>query len=286
MQETNDQTQPLKPGPHTARKRFGQNFLQDPTVIDQIVHAIGPKAGDHLVEIGPGQAALTHPVAAKLGADSRLDLLEIDRDLAAQLEQHFANNDKVTVQQIDALEVDFTALAQQQQKSLRVFGNLPYNISTPLIFHLLQQTASQLSSPNGSAIISDMHFMLQREVVERMAAPPGNKTYGRLSIMTQYYCQVEALFEVPPEAFSPQPKVMSAIVRLMPYKQPPLLAKQPEILDKIVKAAFSQRRKTLRNGLKPYISAAQLEALGINPAVRAETLAIESFVDIANALAQ
>ncbi|MGB2271524.1 MAG: 16S rRNA (adenine(1518)-N(6)/adenine(1519)-N(6))-dimethyltransferase RsmA [Pseudomonadales bacterium] len=265
---------------HTARKRFGQNFLQDGLVIDNILRAIGPKSGDQLVEIGPGQAALTQPMVDQLADNSSLNLLEIDRDLAAQLELQFANDQRINIHLGDALDFDFATLRQQVEKPLRVFGNLPYNISTPLIFHLLQQAAAE---PQAD-VISDMHFMLQREVVDRMAAPPGSKTYGRLSIMTQYYCAVEPLFDVPPEAFSPKPKVMSAIVRLLPYKTLPLQADQPQILDKVVRAAFAQRRKTLRNGLKGLISADQLEALNVDPTSRAETLDIATFVKIANAL--
>lgn len=269
-----------KPTSHTARKRFGQNFLQDASVIDNILCAIGPASGDQLVEIGPGQAALTKPLIEQLADNCALTLLEIDRDLAAQLKIQFGSDERVSIHLGDALDFDFTALHQQAEKPLRVFGNLPYNISTPLIFHLLQQATAESSSN----IISDMHFMLQREVIDRMAAPPGNKTYGRLSIMTQYYCQVEPLFDVPPEAFSPKPKVMSAIVRLLPYKELPLKAEQPQILDKIVRAAFAQRRKTLRNGLKGLISAAELEAINIDPSARAETLDIATFVNISNTL--
>lgn len=269
-----------KPASHTARKRFGQNFLQDASVIDNILRAIGPASGDQLVEIGPGQAALTKPLIEQLADNCALTLLEIDRDLAAQLNIQFGSDERVSIHLGDALDFDFTALRQQAEKPLRVFGNLPYNISTPLIFHLLQQATAESSSN----IISDMHFMLQREVIDRMAAPPGNKTYGRLSIMTQYYCQVEPLFDVPPEAFSPKPKVMSAIVRLLPYKELPLKAEQPQILDKIVRAAFAQRRKTLRNGLKGLISAAELEAINVDPGARAETLDIATFVNISNTL--
>jgi len=265
---------------HTARKRFGQNFLQDASVIYNILRAIGPSSGDHLVEIGPGQAALTKPLIEQLAKDSSLKLLEIDRDLASQLTLQFAHDERVSIHIGDALAFDFTTLREQTDKPLRVFGNLPYNISTPLIFHLLEQ-----ATVNPAAnVISDMHFMLQREVVDRMAAPPGSKTYGRLSIMTQYYCQVEPLFDVPPEAFTPQPKVMSAIVRLLPYKDLPLKADQPKVLDKIVRAAFSQRRKTIRNGLKGLISAEELEAINVDPGARAETLDIATFVNIANSL--
>ena len=244
------------------------------------MRAIGPSSGDHLVEIGPGQAALTKPLIEQLAKNSSLKLLEIDRDLASQLTAQFAHDDRVSIHIGDALDFDFTTLRENTDKPLRVFGNLPYNISTPLIFHLLEQATV---SPAAN-VISDMHFMLQREVVDRMAAPPGSKTYGRLSIMTQYYCQVEPLFDVPPEAFTPQPKVMSAIVRLLPYKELPLKADQPQILDKVVRAAFSQRRKTIRNGLKGLISAEELEAINVDPGARAETLDIATFDNIANSL--
>ena len=269
-----------QPVSHTARKRFGQNFLQDASVIYNILRAIGPSSGDHLVEIGPGQAALTKPLIEQLAKNSSLKLLEIDRDLASQLSIQFADDDRVSIHIGDALDFDFTTLRDQTDKPLRVFGNLPYNISTPLIFHLLEQATAD----PAANVISDMHFMLQREVVDRMAAPPGSKTYGRLSIMTQYFCQVEPLFDVPPEDFTPQPKVMSAIVRLLPYKDLPLKADQPKILDKIVRAAFSQRRKTIRNGLKGLISAEELEAINVDPGARAETLDIATFVNIANSL--
>ncbi len=265
---------------HTARKRFGQNFLQDPGIISRIVEAIGPANNDHLVEIGPGQAALTTPVIAALGNNNRLNLIEIDRDLAAGLQQQFGADPRVSIHVGDALDIDFGELRQQAKTPLRVFGNLPYNISTPLIFHLLQHT----QTTNAPAVIADMHFMLQREVVERMAATPGSKTYGRLSVMTQYYCQVEPLFDVPPECFSPKPKVMSAIVRLLPYAKAPVIADNPATLDQVVKAAFAQRRKTLRNGLKTMIDTAALHALDIDPGARAETLEISHFVTIANAI--
>lgn len=272
------------PSSHTARKRFGQNFLQDPAIIERIVAAIGPRDGEHLVEIGPGLAALTQPIVNALGEQSHLQLLEIDRDLAARLEQKFQHDPRIAMHIGDALDVDFIAHSLQAKQPLRVFGNLPYNISTPLIFHLLAQACPSTERKVQHSIIKDMHFMLQREVVDRMAAPPGNKTYGRLSVMTQYYCRVEHLFDVPPECFQPQPKVMSAIVRLEPYQTPPCLARDTGTLDKVVKAAFAQRRKTLRNTLKGIADDDVLEACAIDPGARAETLDIENFVAIANRL--
>lgn len=266
--------------PHQARKRFGQNFLQDGAIIDRIIRAIGPTSNDRFIEIGPGQGALTLPVVEQLGEHASLDLLELDRDLASQLDLRFAHDSRITLHQIDALNFDFTNHRQQGEKPLRVFGNLPYNISTPLIFHLLEQC----SQVDQHRVISDMHFMLQREVVDRMAAQPGTKTYGRLSVMTQYYCLVEPLFEVPPEAFNPKPKVMSMIVRLQPFKSLPIVANDPGMLSQVVKAAFSQRRKTLRNGLKHLITSDQLEQLDINHTARAETLPLTAFVEIANFL--
>ena len=266
--------------PHQARKRFGQNFLQDGAIIDRIVRAIGPTGNHRFIEIGPGQGALTLPIIEQLAEHATLDLLELDRDLAAQLAGQFSQDSRIKLHQIDALNFDFIKHRQQGSQALRVFGNLPYNISTPLIFHLLEQ-CSQL---DHHQVISDMHFMLQREVVDRMAAQPGSKTYGRLSVMTQYYCAVEPLFEVPPEAFNPKPKVMSMIVRLQPFESLPISADEPKLFHQVVKAAFSQRRKTLRNGLKNIITIDQLEQLGINHTARAETLPLTAFVEIANFL--
>lgn len=253
---------------HKARKRFGQNFLRDPSVIQRIVDAVAVKATDNLVEIGPGQGAITGLLLERADA---LNVVELDRDLIPILLAQFANHKGFTIHQADALKFDFTQL-YLEGRPLRIVGNLPYNISTPLIFHLLAL---------GNQV-KDMHFMLQKEVVERMAAVPGGKSYGRLSIMTQYHCQVMQLFNVPPECFTPQPKVDSAIVKLAPrasIKQP---AADIGLLDKIVTAAFGQRRKTLRNALKQWCQAQELEALEINPGARAETLAPEAFVRLAN----
>jgi 16S rRNA (adenine1518-N6/adenine1519-N6)-dimethyltransferase len=255
---------------HRARKRFGQNFLQDRRVIDDIVRAINPLPDDHLVEIGPGRGALT----AQLSASAcRLDVIELDRDLVPGLLAAYSVNPRFKLHSMDALKFDFASLAKDAQP-LRVVGNLPYNISTPLIFRLLENTA----------IIRDMHFMLQLEVVDRLAAGPGNKDWGRLGIMAQYYCAVDKLFEVPPEAFEPRPKVRSAIVRLAPWRESPWPACNPDLLRQIVRAAFGQRRKTLRNNLKGLIDTGRLESLGIDPAARAETLELPQFIQITSAI--
>lgn len=255
---------------HRARKRFGQNFLRDGGVIDQIHRSVRPQPDDALIEIGPGQGAITGYLAES-GAD--LTLIELDRDLVAILELQLAKYSHINIIQADALKTDFGAL--QPGKPLRIIGNLPYNISTPLIFHLL--------SFHGR--VKDMHFMLQKEVVDRLAAQPNSKAYGRLSLMTQYYCQVESLFDVPPEAFSPRPKVQSAVVRLTPHAELPFPASDVKHLQDVVRNAFNQRRKTLRNALKNTVDAEQLEALGINPGARPETLALADYVRIANATA-
>ncbi|MBV0933041.1 16S rRNA (adenine(1518)-N(6)/adenine(1519)-N(6))-dimethyltransferase RsmA [Marinobacterium weihaiense] len=261
-----------KPAGHKARKRFGQNFLHDQGVIGRIIRAINPQHGQHMVEIGPGLGALTEELLD--ACQGELDVVELDRDLIPVLRtQFFRYADTFNIHEADALKFDFTAL-KQDERPLRVVGNLPYNISTPLIFHLL--------SFNG--LIQDMHFMLQKEVVDRLAAGPGDNHYGRLGIMAQYYCRVEPLFIVPPGAFSPAPKVDSAIVRLVPYAQPPYPAKDVKQLQNVVRTAFGQRRKTLRNNLKPLISADRLEALGIDPGLRPERLTLAQFVAISDAL--
>jgi 16S rRNA (adenine1518-N6/adenine1519-N6)-dimethyltransferase len=256
--------------PHRARKRFGQNFLRDAGVIDNIVRAIGPQPTDHLVEIGPGQGALTGLLSA---SRCQLDVIELDRDLIPGLLAAFSTNPKFTLHSADALKFDFAGLAAAASP-LRVVGNLPYNISTPLIFKLLENTA----------IIRDMHFMLQLEVVNRLAASPGNKDWGRLGIMAQYHCAVDKLFEVSPEAFEPQPRVRSAIVRLAPWEQSPWPACDTQLLREVVQTAFGQRRKTLRNNLKGLIDTTRLELLGIDPGARAETLALPQFIEITTAI--
>ena len=254
---------------HIARKRFGQNFLHDQQVIDRIVASIAPKATDLLVEIGPGQAALTQPL---LESGAELHLVEIDRDLVTALEKQFSGNPNVIIHSCDALKANIPELTGH--RPFRLIGNLPYNISTPLIFHILQ----------WHELVVDMHFMLQKEVVDRMAAPPGSKIYGRLSVMTQYRANVTSLFDVPPESFSPVPKVCSSIVRLQPLKSPPVDAGSFSNLQKVVTAAFSKRRKTLRNSLRELLSAEQIAATGIDPGQRAEQLSLSEFAALARSL--
>ncbi|HGO5855478.1 TPA: 16S rRNA (adenine(1518)-N(6)/adenine(1519)-N(6))-dimethyltransferase RsmA [Mannheimia haemolytica] len=257
---------------HTARKRFGQNFLHDMNIIHSIVSAINPKNGQFLLEIGPGLGALTEPVAELV---DKLTVVEIDRDLAERLRYHPFLNQKLTIIEQDALRFNFRDYFNQLnlgEDSVRVFGNLPYNISTPLIFHLL----------TFHDLIQDMHFMLQKEVVKRLCAAPNSKAYGRLTIMAQYYCQVIPVLEVPPTAFKPAPKVDSAVVRLVPYNQLPYPAKDVYWLNRVTTQAFNQRRKTLRNALSTLFSAEQLEALGVNLTARAENLTIADYVRLAN----
>lgn len=254
---------------HKARKRFGQNFLHDGYTIDRIVKSIHPRDDQCLVEIGPGMGAITEPI---LEACGRLNVVELDRDLIPILRTRFFNYPGLTIHEGDALKFDFSQLAEDGQR-LRIIGNLPYNISTPLIFHLLSY----------HALVQDMHFMLQKEVVERLAAVPGTSDYGRLSIMAQYYCKVEPLFIVGPESFDPPPKVDSAIVRLSPYIELPHPAKSVETLQRVVREAFNMRRKTLRNTLKNLMDASQLEAIGIDTSLRPEKLTLQEYVRIADA---
>jgi 16S rRNA (adenine1518-N6/adenine1519-N6)-dimethyltransferase len=250
---------------HIPRRRFGQNFLVSQGVIRNIVEAIAPKAGDCIVEIGPGLGALTEPLLERL---THLHVVEIDRDLIARLRATHSP-ERLTIHEGDALEFDFAALGDD----LRIVGNLPYNISTPLLFHLAGYAER----------VRDMHFMLQKEVVDRMAAEPGSSDYGRLSVMLQYRFHVERLFLVPPGAFNPPPQVDSAIVRLMPRPAAQLQARDEAAFGRIVMAAFSQRRKMLRNTLREHFSEAQLESLGIAPTARAEELSVGDYVALANA---
>ena len=255
---------------HTPRKRFGQHFLVDPDVILAIVRAIGPQAGDAMVEIGPGLGALTAPLMLRL---AHLHAVEIDRDVIATLRRkHDAA--RLTVHSGDALAFDFDALADRCGARLRVVGNLPYNISTPLLFHLA----------SFAGRIVDCHFMLQKEVVERMVAAPGGRDYGRLSVMLQYRFAMEHLFDVPPAAFEPPPRVDSAIVRMLPRGAGEKTARDETLLAEIVMQAFGQRRKVLRNTLKGRATAAQMEAVGISPGARAEEVALEDYVRLANLL--
>jgi 16S rRNA (adenine1518-N6/adenine1519-N6)-dimethyltransferase len=254
---------------HKPRKRFGQNFLTDQQVIQRIVDVINPREDDRLIEIGPGQAALTLPL---LESGAQLTVVEIDRDLADLLRQRLGHHENFRLAQADALRADFGELSENAP--FRLIGNLPYNISTPLIFHLLQ----------WSHLIRDMHFMLQREVVRRMAAAPGGKAWGRLSVMCQYHCTVTELFTVPPEAFSPPPKVQSAIVRLVPHASPPVEINDLDAFDRLLQQCFSMRRKTLRNCLKGLLDSGQIERAGIDPGARPETLGLEQFAALARNL--
>jgi len=251
-------------------KRFGQNFLHDQGIIHRIVMAISPKSGQHLVEIGPGLGALTKEVLPLVG---EMDAIELDRDLIPKLEAMAEQLGTLRIHSADALKFDFKSLVTADAQ-LRVFGNLPYNISTPLIFHLCAQ----------GSLIKEMHFMLQKEVVERMEAEPGSKRYGRLSVMVQYYCQVRSLFLVPASSFTPAPKVESAIVRLQPHREKPHHAKDEELFSKLVTTAFNHRRKTLRNAVKEMVTEEQLIEAGVSPNVRPETIGLEQFVAIANSI--
>jgi 16S rRNA (adenine1518-N6/adenine1519-N6)-dimethyltransferase len=253
---------------HRARKRFGQNFLVSPGVIRNIVDAIAPQKGERIVEIGPGLGALTEPLLERL---DHLHVVEIDRDLIARLKQAHPP-ERLSIHEGDALDFDFGTLGSD----LRIVGNLPYNISTPLLFHLAGYAAQ----------VRDMHFMLQKEVVDRMVADPGTADFGRLSVMLQYRFHMERLFIVPPGAFNPAPKVDSAIVRLIPKPAADLTARDESLLAKLVLAAFGQRRKMLRNNLREFIGEAGLEAAGIEPTARAEELAVADYVRLANTLAQ
>ncbi|MFT7110677.1 MAG: 16S rRNA (adenine1518-N6/adenine1519-N6)-dimethyltransferase [Psychrobacter glaciei] len=254
---------------HQARKRFGQNFLHDDNVIRNIVKSIRPKVGDNMVEIGPGMGAITEHLLD--ATEGHLNVVELDRDLIPGLKVKFFNHAGFVVNEADALQFDFQSL-KVDERPLRIVGNLPYNISTPLIFHLLSYADT----------VQDMHFMLQKEVVQRMASGPGENNYGRLSIMAQYFCDVQHMFDVGPEAFQPAPKVDSAIVRLVPHKILPHPVKNHKTLENIVRQSFSMRRKTLRNNLKKTISDEQLSALGIDAGLRPERLSLADFVKIAD----
>lgn len=258
------------PYQHRARKRFGQNFLHDQNVIERIVKAINPKPGQALIEIGPGQGAITEKL---LSISGHVDVIEIDRDLAELLRQRYQSLPGFTLHQNDVLKFDFSKIPCPAG-GFRILGNLPYNISTPLIFHLL----------NYYQHINDMLFMLQLEVVERMAAKAGENNYGRLSIMVQYYCKVEKLFTVAPQAFNPQPKVYSAIVKLSPHQSLPFPAINSKTLENVVRVAFSQRRKTIRNSLKTLIEPKQLELLEINCSLRPEKISLSEYVKISDYL--
>ena len=255
---------------HRPRKRFGQNFLHDQGVIERILSHIDPQPGQRLVEIGPGQGALTRGLLERTG---ELDAIELDRDLLQPLQRSCAPFGELRLHNADALKFDFRHLRSDDRR-LRLVGNLPYNISTPLLFHLIGQ----------SDAIEDMHFMLQKEVVDRMAAGPGSKTYGRLSVMLQVSCEVTSLFDIGPESFDPPPKVDSSVVRLRPRAVPLVGAADLQAFGELVTAAFRQRRKTLRNNLKGLLDAEQISAAGIYPGARTESLSLQELIRLQQAV--
>jgi len=254
---------------HRARKRFGQHFLHDPAIVRRILDAFDPQPGEAIVEIGPGLGALTRPLLERV---TQLHVVELDRDLVARLRADYPP-ERLTVHEADALEFDFRRLSPAGK--LRVIGNLPYNISTPLLFHLIDHMAA----------IRDMLFMLQKEVVDRMRAPPGGKDYGRLSVMLQSQIQVEKLFDVRSGAFTPPPKVDSSVVRLVPYAAAPVAIADRTVFAQLVQAAFAHRRKTLHNNLKALLPDDVMIGLGVDPGRRAETLTLAEFASLANGVA-
>ena len=254
---------------HRARKRFGQNFLHDQSVIEHILDCVDPRPAQHLVEIGPGQGALTLGLLRRAG---ELDAIELDRDLLDPLKRRCATVGELHLHNADALKFDFRGL-RNDERQLRLVGNLPYNISTPLLFHLIEQADA----------IADMHFMLQKEVVDRMAAVPGGRTYGRLSVMLQVSCTVTPLFDIGPESFDPPPKVDSSVVRLQPLIEPMVSSQHMTTFAALVSSAFAQRRKTLRNNLKGVLDASRIEALGIDPGCRTETLSVQDLIRLHDA---
>lgn len=262
---------PTQAAGHVARKRFGQNFLVDVAVIDQILMAVGAKRGDRVVEIGPGLSAITEPLLAMAG---ELAAIEIDRDLAARLRQRFADR-AFSLIEADALTVDFTALAQERGGKLRVVGNLPYNISSPILFHLLTH----------ADWIIDQHVMLQKEVVDRMVAPAGDSERSRLSVMLQARYRMTKLFDVAPEAFDPPPKVVSAVVRMLPLGPDRRRPKDAHLFEQIVQASFAQRRKMLRGNLAAWKDLIDWDEVGIAPTHRAEALTVAQFMDLADFIA-
>jgi 16S rRNA (adenine1518-N6/adenine1519-N6)-dimethyltransferase len=254
---------------HRPRKRFGQNFLHDPGVIARIVTAIGPRPGQHLIEIGPGQGAITCPLLETAG---KLDVIELDRDLLEPLAARCGRLGDLRILNQDVLQVDFRQF--ESAEKLRIVGNLPYNISTPLLFHLLDY----------SDMIQDMHFLLQKEVVERMAAVPDSHDYGRLSVTIQLHCHVDPLFDIGPDAFRPAPKVDSTFVRLIPHDRPPVEVADQARFGALVKQAFAQRRKTLRNNLRGLLDEADIVAAGLDPGQRPQTVTLEQFAILAGRL--
>lgn len=254
---------------HVAKKRFGQNFLTDQAIINSLVEAINPLQNQTIVEIGPGLGALTKPLLKKI---NHLHVIEIDRDIVSWMQNEYAKT-AVTIHNVDALKFEFAQLVNNKSgENLRVVGNLPYNISTPILFHLLDNVAH----------ITDMHFMLQKEVVERMVALPSTPAYGRLSVMLQYHLAMEYLITVPPEAFEPAPKVESAFVRCIPHAIKPEIANDFNLFAKVVLAAFGQRRKTIRNTLKDFLNDSDFAHLKISSQLRAENLSVKDYVLITN----
>ena len=256
--------------PHQIRKRFGQNFLHDKHVISKIIDAVSPTKDDHILEIGPGFGAITEQLAQ---SGAKLHCIELDTDLAASLKSHYRKYKSVNILEADALKFDLSSIATMKTP-LRVVGNLPYNISTPLIFHFLK----------NSKLIKDMTFMLQLEVIQRMVSKVGSKNYGRLGLMVQYYCEVEHLFNIASDAFIPRPKVVSAIARLKPHKASSIKAKDPECLKTVIQTAFNQRRKTVRNSLSTLVSESLLESIAVNKKLRPENLTLEDYVRISDAI--
>ncbi len=254
---------------HRPRKRFGQNFLHDNQVIDEIISMINAQHTDHIVEIGPGKGALTEFL---IGQCRQLDIIELDRDLVAVLNAKFKHANDLQIHCADALKIKFDDLLAGAEDKLRIVGNLPYNISTPLLFHLLDY----------SPIIDDMHFMLQKEVVNRICAQPGSKTYGRLSVMIQYHCSARKIIDVEAESFTPKPKVSSAVLRLVPHQQSNIRVKNLATFQNLVGRAFSQRRKTLRNSLRPLLSEDEIRLVKVNPNARAETLTVLEFAQLSD----
>jgi 16S rRNA (adenine1518-N6/adenine1519-N6)-dimethyltransferase len=256
---------------HKPRKRFGQNFLIDQQVIGQIVSAINPSAEDNLIEIGPGMAAITEHLVKRCPT---MSLVELDRDLIEFLHQKLADYPDVTIINSDALKTDYSQFFKGDK--IRLVGNLPYNISTPLLFHLLE----------ARTLIKDMHFMLQREVVDRLCAAPGDKCYGRLSVMIQYHCRVNPLIPVPPSSFNPAPKVQSAVVRLTPYTEVPHKADNPKLLRQLVSLCFQQRRKTLKNCLSSLMEYIDQSSQPVELTKRPEQLSVKEFVALSNHIDQ
>ncbi|MFZ9039901.1 MAG: 16S rRNA (adenine(1518)-N(6)/adenine(1519)-N(6))-dimethyltransferase RsmA [Gammaproteobacteria bacterium] len=256
---------------HRARKRFGQHFLHDRNIIDRILRAIAPQAGDNILEIGPGQGALTYPLLQRC---DRLTAIELDRDLVPILEQRAPAFGQLEVINADILEFELSSIASTRK--FRLVGNLPYNISTPLMFHLLE----------SADLIEDMHFMVQKEVAQRIVAVPGDSSYGRLSVMLQCRCLCQYLFDVAPTCFRPPPKVDSAVIRLLPLKPPKYAIGDSASFARIVQTAFSQRRKTISNSLKSLLDRETIIACGIDPGLRAENLEIADFAKLSRALTQ